>query len=480
VISRRVVINLVAFFAVAAALIAYGAFTLLGNPFRDPRTARVVFEDASGLLPGFSASLDGVVVGTVDSVELADDGVEVTVALDPGVTLPGDVEASVIRASAVGEQRVEFTPTGDGRGDPIPDGGEVPTSQDATPPEISEVLDAANELITHIPAEDLNTVIHEAVVALRGREDDLAGMAADIDTFNQEFLAHEDSFRSLLRTSPRLLDALTEVSPEFRDALANTAAFTGTLAERRHDLTALMQNGASFAETAGPLLHSQMPNLACLFHDSATMNDFLADPTVLRNLQLGLDLNRAFFGPIDALAVEGHAIGFPQFGSSERNDQLWLRVQTLIPPGQPNAMRYLPIRQTPNTLPGPGCTNAFGEGVGPASQASGGFDPIREDHLVPAGPDPVELAPIPGRPRGGPDSDPAAANDPTPPQEDEGGTRAPAQTPEERALDPIRDTGDDDGGGDSWFDDPILLAVALGLLGAGGGYALWSRRRTRT
>ena len=60
-ISRRVIINLVAFLAVAAALVGYGAFTLLGNPLRDPRQVRTTFDDASGLLPGFSASLDGVV-----------------------------------------------------------------------------------------------------------------------------------------------------------------------------------------------------------------------------------------------------------------------------------------------------------------------------------------------------------------------------------------------------------------------------------
>jgi phospholipid/cholesterol/gamma-HCH transport system substrate-binding protein len=479
VISRRVIVNLVAFFVAAAALIAYGAFTLLGNPLRDPRTATVVFDDASGLRPGFSASLDGVVVGTVGSVELADDGVEVSVDLDPGVTLPGDVEARVIRASAVGEQRVEFTPTEGGTAAPVPDGGTVPTAQGATPPEISEVLDIANEMITAIPADDLNTVIHEAVVALRGREDDLAGMAGDIDTFNRQFLAHERSFRSLLRTSPRLLDALTEVSPEFRDALANTAAFTGTLAERSRDLTELMVNGAGFAEVADGLLRSQMPNLACLFADSADLNDFLADPAVLRNIQLGLDLNTAFFGPIDALAVEGHAVGFPQFGSEEREDQLWLRVQTLLPPGQPAASRYVPLRPTPNTRPGPGCTNAFGDGVGPATQAEGGFDPIREDHLVPAGPDPVELAPVPARTAGGSDADPVAVNDPEPRPEAEGGpSRPPANPPDERALDVISATGDDEPGADGWLSNPFLLVFALAALGSGVAYLAWARRRS--
>jgi phospholipid/cholesterol/gamma-HCH transport system substrate-binding protein len=476
-ISRRVVINLVVFFVVAAALVGYGAFTLLGNPLRDAREIRTTFDDASGLLPGFSASLDGVVVGTVDSVELAEDGVEVTVDLDPGVTIPSDVEAHVIRASAVGEQRVEFTPTDGGEGEPVPDGGEVPAAEGGTPPEVSEVLDAANQLITALPTDDLNTLVHEAVVALRGREDELAGFAADIDTFNREFLAHEESFRDLLRTSPRLLDAMTEVSPEFRDALANTAAFTGTFAERREDLTSLMENGAALGEVGTPFLEATMPNLGCLFSDSADLNAFLAEPSVLRNMQLGLDLNQAFFGPIDSLAVEGEAIGFPQYGSVDRDDQLWLRVQTLIPPGQPSASRYLPMRATPDTLPGAGCQNDFGTGVGPATQAGGGFEPIREDRLREPGSPNVELAPVSGGGGSGDtDQDPLAANDPSPAVESEGqGPRDQTLDPEEQALDPIRDervTSTESG----WGDDLLLLA-AVAFLGGGLMWLFWMRRR---
>ena len=475
-ISRRVIINLVAFFVIAAALVSYGAFTLLGNPFRDARQVEVAFDDASGLLPGFSASLDGVVVGTVSSVDLVEEDVVVTVDLDPGVTIPSDVEASVIRASAVGEQRVEFTPTDGGTAEPVPDGGRVRASADATPPEISEVLDTANDLITALPADDLNTLVHEAVVAIRGREDELAGFASDVNTFNREFLEHEDGFRELLRTSPRLLDALTEVAPEFRQALANTAVFSGTLAERSQDLTELMVNGAEFAEVAGPLLESQMANLGCLFSDAADLNEFLADPAVLRNLQLGLDLNTAFFGPIDALAVEGHAIGFPQFGSVERNDQLWLRVQTLVPPGSPMASRYTPLRPTPDTLPGAGCSNAFGQGVGPATQAEGGFVPAREDDLVPAGDPNVALADVPGETGGGSDQDPLAVNDPAPTAEPEGQPpRDPAPADDEQTLEAIRDTGPgDDGGG--LFDDVALILAILALSG-GLAFLLWHRRR---
>src|SRR5688500_11524837 len=146
-LSKRIVINLVAFFVISFGLVAYGALTLLGNPLAGRRTVTTVFPDASGVLEDFSASMNGVVVGKVSKVELVDDGVQVTVTVDPGQELPGDVQASIVRASAVGEQRVEFTPTEGGTAESAPDGGEVPASDHSVPPEISEVIDTANGLI---------------------------------------------------------------------------------------------------------------------------------------------------------------------------------------------------------------------------------------------------------------------------------------------------------------------------------------------
>ena len=488
-IDRRVVINLVTFFVAASALIAYGAISLLGNPFDDPREVKVVFEDASGVLPDFSASLSGVIIGTVASVDLVDEGVEVTIDLDPGKTVPSDAEARIIRASAVGEQRVDFTPTKGGMGEPVPDGGTVPAAADAAPPEISVVLDKANQLIAALPVDDLNTVVHEAAVAFRGRSDEMRAFAPEIDTFNRKFLEHETEFRKLLETSPPLLDALVEVSPELRSALENTAAFTRILADRRADMTRLMENGASFAEVAQPLLDSQLPNLACLFSDAADLNDFLADPVVLRNIELGLDLNQAFFGPIESLAVEGRAIGFPQYGSSTRADQAWLRVSLMFPPGSPTAINYSPIRRTPDVLPGVGCTNAFGDGVGPAGQA-GAFVPEREERLVRGQTTATDLAPFPAFPREGGDTDagpgagdrPVTGDDTTLPGEQrtiEGPTpdffaadgSADGESGDDVALDasPASGEGSDNG----W----IWLVATLFIMGGGLGTVAFARRR---
>ena len=383
-ITPRIIANLVVFLLVSAGLVTYGAVTLLGNPLNRGDRISTVFPDASGVLPGFSASYDGVVVGTVADTELVDDGVRVTVELDPGIEVPSDVEARVMRASAVGEQRVELNPVpGGGHGEPLDDGDEVPAAAVSAPPEISEVLETASTLLEQIPADDLNTVIDEAAVALAGNEDELRELTRDLDLFSNQVLEHEDSFRALLESAPPVLDAVTEVGPELEAALANTETITGVLAERRFDLVALMQHGTELARVADRLVSEQGANLACILEDAADLSDFLGSPDTLSNIDQALGLNQSFFGPIEDIAVVGDAADVG-YGAPDRDDQRWLRVLTILPPATPPATAYHPPRPTPPTLPGGGCANALGQGVGPASQDDAA-PPAIGGYVVPPG-----------------------------------------------------------------------------------------------
>ncbi|OWY61493.1 hypothetical protein B7486_63495, partial [cyanobacterium TDX16] len=302
------------------------------------------------MLPGFSAAYDGVIVGTVADTELVDDGVRVTVELDPGVTVPSDVEARVVRASAVGEQRVELNPVeGGGDAPPLQDGDEVPPADQPAPPEISDVLETASTLFEEIPADDLNTVIEEAAITLDGREQELRELTRDLDLFAEQVLEHEDSFRSLLETAPPVLDAVTSVSPELESALADTATLTQVLSDRRFDLVELMQHGTQLAAVADEIVSTDGANLACILEDAADLSTFLGAPEQTSNIEAALGLNQAFFGPIDSLAVEGFAADVG-YGAPDRDDQRWLRVLTILPPASPPAMAYHPQRPTPPTL----------------------------------------------------------------------------------------------------------------------------------
>ena len=390
--TRRLIINFVAFAAVTLLLVGYGLFTLLGNPFAEQRTISAVFPDATGLRPNFSVSMDGVVIGIVESVELEDEGVRVEVALNEGVTVPSDVEGHIVRASPVGEQRVELTPTKGGSGKPLEDGDEFAVAESPNPPNISRVIDALARLIDAIPPDQLDTFIRETAIALDGRGEDLATLVISGDEFARSFVANEAAFRQLLQSAPPVMDAVSDAEPELQRALAYTAVLTEVIAARRTDLIELMRNGAQLGAAGGDIVTTQQANLGCLISDFADLNRFLGNGKPLENFAAGFDLNRSFFDPVDKLAPYGPAkdVGF---GAGDRDDQYWLRVRFLVPPAQPPGVQYPERRPTPATRPGGPCINTLGTGVGAASQADavaptdgGSIEPIAQQAATP-GPD---------------------------------------------------------------------------------------------
>ncbi len=109
-ITRRLIINLIVFFGVSFALVAYGIVNLLGNPLQSPTVLTTTFPDASGLYAGFEVELNGVPVGTVSSTALTKDATKVTMSINPGTSVPNDVQASVQIANDLGEQVVNLVP----------------------------------------------------------------------------------------------------------------------------------------------------------------------------------------------------------------------------------------------------------------------------------------------------------------------------------------------------------------------------------
>ncbi len=374
--TKRLTINLITFFAISTLVIGYGFLNLFGNPFREPVTLVTRMPETAGLRPGFSVTLDGVVVGTVDDVELVEGGVDITIALDDGQEVPGDAEARIVRASAIGEQRIDLTPTAGGVAPPYPDGSRVPAAEDAVPPNVEEVITTVQGLLRAIPTEDLNTVISEGATALRGRADDIHSLIRSTEIITTELLRRDEDLRALFESAPPVLDDLTESGDEIRAAVENTRLVTAILANRRTDIVELLRNGTALAELADPVLTESRADLHCLVGSLGTLVTAL-DGQPLADLDRGLQLSETFFGVIDDVAVPGHTDDLGH-GGGAREDQTWLRTRLLLPPPGPPAIAYDPKVGTPTTRLGAACDSPLAGGTGaptqddPAPVAAGG------------------------------------------------------------------------------------------------------------
>ncbi len=380
-ITRRLIINLIVFFGVSFALVAYGIVNLLGNPLQSPTMLTTTFPDASGLYAGFEVELNGVPVGTVSSTALTVHATKVTMSINPGTSVPNDVQASVQIANDLGEQVVNLVPQHGGTVPNLQSGADVPAQPNEVPADVGAVVASATKLLQAIPANDLNKLIGELATALQGQAGNLRTLIDAGTTFSKEFVAYQQQFTELLANAPPSLDAVTAVAPELRQDLANTAALVQVLAEQgKTGLHDLLGNGTTAFAQINNLVTSQSANIGCVLHDTADILTNLAQPANLTNLSQGLAYNTYFFGAVDHIAVAGAAKA-PTKNSPPDQNQIFLRTRLLLPPIlSEQAESYSTANPIPDVLPGAGCNTVFGPGVGPATQP--GFNPAAGGHLI--------------------------------------------------------------------------------------------------
>jgi virulence factor Mce-like protein len=440
VITRRILVNLVSFLVLSAALVAYGFLDLLGNPLASTTTVSAVFPTAAGLAPNFVVTLDGVAVGSVRSVTLAPGGARVTMSLNPGTHVPSDVAASINIANALGQQEVDLVPTGTSTASDLRNGAVLPAAPNSAPADVGTVVAEATKLLQAIPPGDLNTVLHELALGLQNNGQNLRTIASSSELFSREFLAYQQQFQALLANAPPVLDVVTANAGSLRQGLADTAVLAQTLADHSTDLTRLLDQGSSAAADLNTLVTQNEPNLGCIVHDLADVNANLAQPANLQNLSTTLATNTEFFGAVSALAPTGPAKALTS--GDTNHTQEWLRTRLLFPPGFPPGDSYLQAQTLPPVFPGAACNTEFGQGVGPAVQPA----------FTPAGPD-AKVIP------------PSAAQS----QVRGGGT-----TPDARATAARRPLGTP--GGDQ---TPVMLLIA-GVVVMGWFFALGRRRTSRS
>lgn len=412
-ITRRVVINLVAFVTVSLALVAYGVFDLLGNPFAAITTVSTILPSASGLATNFSVTYEGIQVGTVSSISLVHDGARVTMAIKPGADVPADVAARVVIGNALGQQEIELVPrrattphvtpiaatggagtTGGavhGAGhrsgsrsrtevaeaisvgqSTLQSGAVLPVAPNSEPASVGTLVAEATSLLQAIPAGDLNRLLHQVAVAVGGQADNLRTIDQAGALFAQEFLAYQDQFRSLLANAPPVLDTVTANASSLQQGLQETAAVLATLAAQRENLVGLLHQGSAAGSDLESLLAANRPDLGCLVHDLSATTANLAEPTNLAHLQTFLQNNGTFFGIVGQVAPSGPAKAL-RSGEPPQANQVQLRVRLLLPPRSPAAVSYSTPHGLTTIKPGAGCVTEFGAGAGPATQA--GFTP---------------------------------------------------------------------------------------------------------
>ncbi|WP_425295907.1 MCE family protein [Nocardia cyriacigeorgica] len=151
----------------------------------DPMHIDIRFDDVLDLVPQSAVKVEGVPVGRVEEISLAEDGwtANVSTVVNSSVDLPANALAEVRQSNLLGEKFIELSaPDGDDAGPRLSDGAVIPLTNTRHATEVEQVLGALSLLLNGGGVAQLQPIVSELNKALGGREDRVRAVLEQANT----------------------------------------------------------------------------------------------------------------------------------------------------------------------------------------------------------------------------------------------------------------------------------------------------------
>jgi phospholipid/cholesterol/gamma-HCH transport system substrate-binding protein len=347
ILTRRIIIQMIIFAVVATTALAVMVFGYMRVPSMlgvGQYKVKLELPETGGLYPRGNVTYRGAQVGTVDSVNLTDTGVQAVLSLDSNVEIPADLTAEVHSVSSVGEQYVQLLPRS-GKGPMLRDGDVIPADRTTVPTDINKVLTDTTRGLQAIPQENLKTVVDEAYTAVGGLGPELRRLVNGSTTLAIDARKNLDPLTTLIDQSKPVLDSQTDTADSIQAWASNLASITSQLQSQDPAVAGILEKGPGAADEVRALFDRVQPTL----------------PIVLANLVSLGEVAVTYQPSLEQLLVllpQGTAVT-QAVGIHKRNtkqdymgDALTFNLNLMIP------LLPAPIPLPPQQLPPP-CTTGF-------------------------------------------------------------------------------------------------------------------------
>jgi phospholipid/cholesterol/gamma-HCH transport system substrate-binding protein len=303
-----VVIGLIA--AALAAVVTVGALSIQGSLLRGGYELVTEFSDAAGLRPGDDIFVAGVRAGTVKSIDIVDDHVEIRLSVY-GHELPAETRAQIVVRTLTGNRGLELVAEGD-FDELLADGDLIPMERTDLPVDAPEFGDVSEELLRKADSAALNELLVSLTDVTRGQREEIARLIEGGNRVTAVVNRQEEDLRSLLSSLAEVASVLNSSGDEIIAVIDEFSATLATLREHRAELQRFFEQTNTTAATAADLVGRERAELDRILSDVHEVTDALS--------RHQMDL-------AEALAYAGDSIvGFSSIGYSGKMKVPWGHV----------------------------------------------------------------------------------------------------------------------------------------------------------
>ena len=260
---------------VLIALVVLLAMNLSKFPFLHPTTRyHAEFASADGIKSGDDVRIAGITVGSVSSVKVSGDHIDVTFHINKGLHLGAASSASIEIATVLGQEFLQVKSVGPGT---LQGGGTIPLSRTTVPYTLLDALGkfGQTEAATNLP--QLRTALDQLAVTLGGgAPKDVTATLDGLAKLTSAFASRQNELATLLTTARQVTDTLNAHASDFVGLITDSDTFLQLLEQRRDAIAALLADTATLGAQVDSLIRRDGANLTPLLDNLQTITGVLA------------------------------------------------------------------------------------------------------------------------------------------------------------------------------------------------------------
>jgi phospholipid/cholesterol/gamma-HCH transport system substrate-binding protein len=250
------VIGLVALATMA--VIVLGVIVLNRSFFSSGYEVSARFPDAAGVTKGTQVLVAGVPVGSVQSVTIDGNAVDVTMSVDHGVELPRHTAAAVKVETLLGVVDVTLQPVS-GWTAPLKSGAYL--TDTSVPTEFYQLQNTAGKLLQQTNAQALNGVIESLAAITKGKQQQVAEIISGLGKLTTTVNDRSGEVGQLIASANTLSSALASRDAQLTSVIDNLNVVVTGLASHSSSLASLIDNVEAAATQTNSLVSQEKPQL---------------------------------------------------------------------------------------------------------------------------------------------------------------------------------------------------------------------------
>ncbi|MHB8220682.1 MAG: MCE family protein [Acidimicrobiales bacterium] len=239
-------------------VIVLGVIALNRSVFASGYEVSARFPNAAGVAKGTQVLLAGVPVGTVQSVTIDGNAVDVTMSVDHGVVLPRHTAAAIKVETLLGVVDVALQPLS-GWSSPLRTGAFL--TDTSVPTEFYQLQNTAGKLLQQTNAQALNSVIESLAAITKGKQQQVAEIIGGLGKLTTTVNARSGQVGQLINSANTLSSALASRDSQLSSVIDNLDVVVTGLASHSTDLASLIDNVEAAATQTNSLVGQEKPQL---------------------------------------------------------------------------------------------------------------------------------------------------------------------------------------------------------------------------